>query len=136
MNRIVLQVIVIGVFFQLGSVFAQRDINYTVSSDRLDAVGEQLQIYSAITKEGATIVWLQQANGKSTPTEFSINKVLGNWNRSKGRGRLMYRLSAEGFDASFILSGNAKGLRGKFVIRKKGEQPYTYSLNLQSITYQ
>jgi len=112
-----------------------NSIDFTLTSENIKMVGENVTISSTITKTGDVLSWIQNNNGKTDTTSFVISSSSGNWNQDDSLGSVIYSIAIENFQGSFNLLGEDSGVIGTLSLKVSEAETETYIFNINIITY-
>lgn len=128
---------VLFLFFSITNLNAQTSaINFTLSSETVNALGHDTAISSTITKTENSLVWTQNTDDNTDTTSFTITGTSGNWDQSTSLGSVTYTMDIEGYQSELTLIGQESGISAilRFIITETQEEQYTF--NIETISYQ
>jgi hypothetical protein len=137
MKHIIKSIIVLILVFSFSQSNAQtNNIDFTLTSESVNTSGQDLATSSTIRKIGNSLVWVQNRNGFSDTTNFTITGTSGNWNESSSLGELTYGLVTEEYQCELILSGQNNGLSATLIYNLNSIEDVRYVFDVNSISYQ
>ncbi len=137
MKNILKLTLVLTLLFNSGFIFSQaQNMGYTILSENVTFVDQEMELSSTITKTGDSLVWTQIKSGFSETSYFTITNSSGGWDQSTSQGLATYNMVTEGYQCEFILSGQENDLSATLIYRLNGNEEERYVFDINAIIYQ
>jgi len=137
MKKIFKGAIIILVIFSITQINAQTDtINFTLTSEGLVTLGQEVNVLSTLIKKGDTLIWDQQIEKGVNTNTFTIVSRSEDWDQKKSSGTITFNMVIEGYNSEFILTGEKKNLSAHLIIKMSNTEKKEVLFKIDNITYQ
>ena len=137
MKKIFKGAIIILVLFSITQINAQTEtINFTLTSEGLVTLGQDVNVLSTIVIKGDTLIWDQQVEETVNTNTFTIVSRSEDWDQKKSTGTITFNMVIEGYNSEFILTGEKKNLSAHLLIKMSSTEQKEVLFKIDTITYQ
>lgn len=136
MKTLIKSILVIVFLFGMEAISAQSDMNFTLTSESLIFSGQQITIFSTLTKSGDTLTWVQNNTGTPVALSFNITESSGGWDQGTSMGTMDYTIVLEGEIGYINLTGDTNGFALVMTLKGFDNADKQYIFNIDSISYQ